>query len=167
MTVETYKIKGWEEPETGLLIAENDNWILVKHVPVDYVVDGYKLYAKKYIKSRETGEEEIQIAKVLTLKGVTPTPPKTFEFKEVGEMLIWSESVYGLFEFQDEAEEELFYGKINLMKKNKFMIDMVLADGQIDNAYDYEFSLKKIRAITFEADYFECIRLLMADAAKA
>ena len=51
MKVETYKIKGWREKETGLLIAENEEWVLVKHIPVDYMVDGYKLYQKKFIKN--------------------------------------------------------------------------------------------------------------------
>ena len=30
MIVETFKVKDWEDSDSGLLIAENENWILVK-----------------------------------------------------------------------------------------------------------------------------------------
>lgn len=35
-----------EDDETGMLLFENDEWILVKHIPVDYQIDGFKIYNK-------------------------------------------------------------------------------------------------------------------------
>jgi hypothetical protein len=163
MKVESFKIKGWKKKETGLLVSENNEWILVKHIPVDYMIDGYKLYQKKFIKKRETNSKEDKIARVLSLKNIEDTKPNNFEFGEVYDILKWSESNYGLFEFQDMDEKELFYGKINQIKNNKFIINMILADGKIEENYDYEFSINKIRSITFESEYFESIRLLMLD----
>ena len=43
---------------------------------------------------------------------------------------------------------------------------MIKSNGQIEENYDFDFSLKKIRSITFETDYFESIRLLMNDETK-
>ena len=40
MKIEAFKIKGWSVKETGLVVAENEDWLLVKHIPIDYVVDG-------------------------------------------------------------------------------------------------------------------------------
>ena len=88
------------------------------------------------------------------------------EEKQTKTKIKWCEDTYGIFEFQDMNEKELFYGKINRIKKNKFIIDMVLSDGKIEKEYDYEFSLNKIRVITFETDYFESIKLLMQDELK-
>jgi len=51
--VETYEVTYWEDSESGLLIAENEEWILVKHIPVDYVIDGYRLYKKEFVAKRE------------------------------------------------------------------------------------------------------------------
>lgn len=51
MRVERFEIQDWEEPQTVLLLAENEEWVLVKHIPVDFVVDGYKLYKKQFILS--------------------------------------------------------------------------------------------------------------------
>jgi hypothetical protein len=163
MKVETYKIKGWKEKETGLLIAENEDWILVKHIPVDYVVDGYKLYKKEYIKKRIVKGKEAKITRVLELKETPTDLPKGFKFDTVIELLKWSEKTYGLFEFQDKKEGELFYGKINTVESDFLVIDMIKASGKIEKEYDYDFLLSKIRAIAFETDYFEAIRLLMSD----
>lgn len=164
--VESYKIKGWKKKETGLLISENENWILVNHIPVDYVLDGFKLYQKKFVTERTSGASEKQIERVLNLKNKKTPELKDFVFNKVLEILKWSEKKYGLFEFQDKGETELFYGKINRTEKDILIIDMIKSNGQIEVDYDFEFSLKKIRSITFETDYFESVRLLMADEIK-
>ncbi len=165
MKIESYKIKGWRETETGIVISENEDWILVNHI-VDYVLDGYKLYRKKYIKRRIYGDSEKQIERVLKLKNKKAQKPKEFVFKNLIETLKWSEKKYGIFEFQDKKEHELFYGKINRIENDILIIDMVKSNGKIEKEYDFEFSLKKIRSITFETDYFESIRLLMNDEMK-
>jgi hypothetical protein len=166
MKVETYKIKGWREKETGLLIAENEEWVLVKHIPVDYMVDGYKLYQKKFIKKRISRDAEGQIAKVLQLKNVKAIPPKGFKFEGALDILKWVEKTYGLFEFQDKDESDLFYGRLNQIENDFFIIDMITADGVIEKEYEFDFSINKIRSITFESDYFESIRLLMLEELK-
>jgi len=166
MKVESYKIKGWKEKETGVLISENEDWILVNHIPADYALDGFKLYRKRFVKKRISETSEKQIERVLNLKGKKAPELKEFVFNNVLETLKWSEKKYGLFEFQDKAETELFYGKINRTENDILIIDMVKSNGQIEIDYDFEFSLNKIRSITFETDYFESIRLLMADERK-
>ncbi len=166
MKVETFKIKGWKEKVTGILISENENWILVNHIPVDYALDGFKLYRKKFIKKRISGASEKKVERVLNLKNKKTPELKDFKFNDVLNTLKWSEKTYGLFEFQDKKETELFYGKINRAENDNLIIDMIKSNGQIENDYDFEFSLNKIRSITFETDYFESIRLLMTDEIK-
>ena len=166
MKVESYKIKGWKKKETGVLISENNDWILVNHIPVDYVIDGFKLYRKTFIKKRINGESEKKIERVLNLKNKNIPELNGFEFNNVLETLKWSEKKYGLFEFQDKGETELFYGKINRTENDILIIDMIKSNGKIEENYDFEFSIKKIRSITFETDYFESIRLLMNDEIK-
>ena len=166
MKVESFKIKGWKEKVTGVIISENENWILVNHIPVDYVIDGFKLYRKKFIKKRESIKSEKKIERVLNLKNKKLPELKDFSFNNTLETLKWSEKKYGLFEFQDKEETELFYGNINRTEKDILIIDMIKANGQIETDFDFEFSLKKIRSITFETDYFESVRLLMIDEMK-
>ncbi|WP_062059856.1 hypothetical protein [Aquimarina longa] len=162
MKVETYTIKGWEEKETGLLIDENEDWILVKHIPVDYVIDGYRLYRKNTIQKRKSKSKEEKIARVLRLKNIEIKAPSTFKFTNSIDILRWCEQQYGLFEFQD-TEASLFYGKLSSATDHIFIIDMIQPDGSIEKQYNYDFLPSDIVSITFETDYFESIRLLMND----
>lgn len=159
--VETYEIEGWEDAETGLLISENKDWILVKHIPVDYVIDGYRLYKKEFITKRQPAKKAEQIEKVLELKGIKVEQPNNFEFADTLNLLKWCEAEFGLFEFQDEDDTELFYGKINSVDGNELVIDMIHSDATIEPEYEYDFALDEIRVITFLTDYFISIQLLM------
>ncbi|PKV52410.1 hypothetical protein ATE84_4525 [Aquimarina sp. MAR_2010_214] len=165
MKVETYKITGWKEKETGLLISENEDWILVKHIPVDYVIDGYKLYRKSAVQKRKSKSKEDKISRVLQLKNVKTNKPDTFSFGSALEILKWSEEKYDVFEFQD-TEAELFYGKLNRVIGDMFHIDLITSNGRVEKDYDYDFLTDDIIAITFETDYFESVRLLMNDELK-
>ena len=163
MLVETYKIKGWKKRETGLLVAENKDWILVKYIAEDYLIDGYKLFQKKYIKKRTTGPEEKLQARVLKLKKIKATKPKKFKFGTLPNVLRWVEKTYGLFEFQDNEEKELFFGKISQFNGDDLIIDMINTEGGIEKNENWVFSAKKIRSITFDSDYFKSLILLMND----
>ncbi len=165
MKVETYTIEGYQGKERGALIAENEEWILVKHIPIDYVIDGYRVYKKKYIKKRKSKTKEEKIARVLKLKNIQLERPANFKFGNDLEMLAWSEQTYGLFEFQDN-DTELFYGTICATADTNFIINMIKANGKIIPEYDYEFTTEEIQVIAFESDYFESIRLLMNDELK-
>jgi hypothetical protein len=167
MRVESFKISGWEDEETGLIVDENGEWIFVKHIPADYVIDGYTLYNKKHIEERIHSEVEEQIEKVLKLKGVKKDRPSGFQLMDTVSTLKWLEETYGLFEFQDNDQNELFYGQINRVINNYILIiDMIKTSGEVEVEYDYEFEIEEIRAITFESDYFNSIKLLYEDQKK-
>lgn len=161
MQVEKLKIKGWKKKVVGIIISENNQWVLVKHVEVDYLVDGFKIYNKNFIIKRIPVSENDSLHIVLNLKKVALDFPKSFKFCSTIELLKWSEKKYGLFEFQDDVENELFYGKLNSFNKDEFIIDMIKSDGKIEFKYDYSFDLNEIRSLAFESDYFNSIILLM------
>jgi len=161
MKVETFTFKDWTHTETGVVLAENEDWILINHIPSDYLIDGYKLYKKKFVKSRKSKKIEKQIAAVLKLKKAKCRKPKKFKFGKTIDLLKWVEKKYGYFEFQDDIEGELFYGKVNEVDKKSLFIDLIDAQGRVDEACDLQFKINKIRTITFDTDYFRAIGLLM------
>ncbi|MFT4666677.1 MAG: hypothetical protein ACI8YQ_001333 [Polaribacter sp.] len=166
LKVETYKIKSWKETVTGLVISENKSWVLVQNVPSDYRLDGYTLYRKAFIKKRMNKTDEKQVERVLKLRKTQITMPKKLKFGSTSSILKSLEKKFGLFEFQDYDEDVLFYGKINKLKKDKLVIDMIKSDGTIEKKFDATFSLNKIRAISFGTDYFNAIVLMMKDGLK-
>ncbi|CAL2083190.1 conserved protein of unknown function [Tenacibaculum sp. 190524A02b] len=159
MKIERYKIKDWEEEELGVFLDENEEWILVKSIPVDFQVDGYKLIKKEYIEERIADENPV-LQKVLELKNLTFENPENFDFKSTIEFLKWVEEKYGCFEFQDEIEDELFYGILKEVNKESFYIDSITSKGTIDLDFDVEFSIKDVRVVSFGSDYFNSISLL-------
>lgn len=166
MKVETIKLVDWNQPEVGLIVAENEEWLLMKHIPVDYFVDGYKLYNKTFISQRHHTVEEQKIEYVLNLKGCQPCLPTDFTFADSVGLLLWVEARYGLFEFQDDEESMLVYGKMKKTFPEYFLIDFINSDGVVDHFYDYPFKRDQVRIITFGTDYHQSIRLLWLDNQK-
>ena len=165
LKVETFNIKKWNDLVTGLILSENKDWILVHNIPSDYRLDGYTIYRKKFVKKRIRKADEKFVEKVLGLRKKETAAPPNFKFGTDVDMLKWVEKTYGLFEFQDHDDSILFYGKINNIKKDKLIIDMVKSDGTIEKKFETPFSLKKIRSITFDSDYFKAVVLLMKNQA--
>ncbi len=160
MKIENYQIGDWEDLETGVFLDENDDWILIKSIPSDYEIDGYKLLNKSYVENRfETENSEI-IQKVLELKEIEIKRPKDFKFKNTLGTLKWLEEIYGCFEFQEEEEEDLFYGVLESFDIENFSMDSIQSDGIIDLDFDEVFKIKEVRTISFESDYFRSISLL-------
>lgn len=87
MRVERFKIRNWEEEQIGLVIDEADDWVLVKHIPVDYVIDGYRLYRKKFIEKRYRHTKDSRTEKVLSLRNLKADKPDWFRFTGVIETL--------------------------------------------------------------------------------
>lgn len=166
METQKIEIKDWEMPETGVILAENEEWILIQAIPVDFKVDGYKLIAKKYIADQYTTIEEELIDRVLELRNFEATIPSFFEWGTTAKMLQNLEKKYGLVEFQSKDEEELFYGKKLQFSVKKMNMDMVFTDGSVDSDYDEVVDIETIRVITFDSDYFNAIALLMQDSNK-
>jgi hypothetical protein len=113
MNVESFKIDDWEDLQTGIILLENSDWLLTKYIPVDYVTDGFKLYNKAYVTNRINGENERKIERVLTLKGEEPIIPEGFAFLDTIGLLEWVQEKFDIFEFADEEEDSVFYGRIS------------------------------------------------------
>jgi hypothetical protein len=164
--VESLTIENWDENQTGLIVDENENWLLVKHIAGDYVIDGYRIYRKDYIAHRENGDNEKKIERVFRLRNIRANIPEGFIFSDPEGLLRWCQEVFGLFEFQDDTQDELFYGRINSIEESILIIDFIDASGITEKEYDFEFDLDAIRAISFSSDYFESIRVLWIDENK-
>lgn len=160
MKIENYRIADWEVPETGVFLDENEGWILIKSIPGDYQLDGFKLLNKNHIVERSKVENSSLIQKVIELKEIKVQNPSDFKFGNTIEILQRLEKKYGCFEFQDEVEEELFYGTLGEYDDESFSIGFIKSDGTLDLDFDEVFEIQDIRTISFESDYFNSISLL-------
>jgi hypothetical protein len=162
-----YFLQDWDDPIMGQLVAEDPFWVLIRYIPADYCIDGYKIINKSFITETERTEFEERVEKVLRLRGHTPKVPETFRFGDTLELLNWIERKYGMFEFQDADETAMFIGQMNTVLEDDYLlIDFIDATGQMDEDYDYEFEIAEIRTLTFDTDYFNAIKLLYKDTLK-
>ncbi|MFD2721998.1 hypothetical protein ACFST9_24990 [Hymenobacter monticola] len=159
--VEYVQLAGWETNEVGLWVAENDDWLLLRHIPADYAVDGYVLLVKEHIVSRKPHRDRKQVEQVLKLKGIQPELPPHFAFLELVEMMRWVEQRYGLVEFAHE-EESSFFGWIAQVDAVHLWIDFLTPKGirDVHQEDDKPFLLSEIQVIKFDTDYFNSIKML-------
>lgn len=160
MKVESFKIKGWKEGVIGVLIEENDDWVLIGDISSDYHVDGFALLRKSKIKKRETKAWEEQVALVLSLQKYEPSLRKGFKFGTVKSMLTWIEKSYGLFAFQDKLEESMEVGTMEDLKGNVLGLNFLMTDGRYDEDFIYDYKVKQIRKISFDSQYLNALGLL-------
>ena len=162
--VEYVEFANWEEYTVGLLLAENDEWLLMRKLPVDYVVDGYILVAKAHIVARGVDQKRRQIARVLKLKGVTSEVPKGFSFGNTVDMLRWIEQKYKIFQVQDE-EETLFCGQFRDSDETHYRINSLSPRAELNLDYDMWFNFSELITVEFDTDYLNSLLLLWQDKA--
>lgn len=159
--VEYVQLVGWEASVVGLWLAENEDWLLLRQIPVDYAVDGYVLLVKEHIASRKPERYRKQTEQILKLKGIKSEVPLGFEFLEKVEMLRWVEQTYSLIEFADE-EETTFLGWINKTDAVHLWVDFLTPRCTLDasNGDEKPFVLSEIQLVRFDTDYFNSLKLL-------
>lgn len=143
----------------GLWVAENEEWLLLRCIPVDYVVDGYVLVVKQHIVSRKPQRGRKQLEQVLRLKGIKAEAPPGFVFPETIEMLRWVEQRYGLVEFTDK-EQCTFLGWVRAADAVHLWFDSLSPDGTLFLDKDDLFVISEIQLICLDADYFNSLKLL-------
>lgn len=166
--VEYVQLAGWEVDVVGLWVAENDDWLLLRSIPADYVVDGYVLLAKQHIAGRKPKRSRERVEQVLKLKGVEADAPEGFAFYDVVGMLQWIEQRYGLVEFADE-EDSMFLGWIRKVDTVHLWFDMLEADGTVslNSTREQDVVIEEVQLIYFDTDYFNSIKLLWQHTAQS
>jgi hypothetical protein len=159
--VEYVQLAGWETDQVGLWVAENEEWLLLRHIPADYVLDGYVLFAKAHILSRKPHRDRKQVEQVLKLKGAKADLPPNFAFSGLVDMIRWVEKHYDLVEFTDE-EECTFFGWVKETDAVHLWVDTLSPNGTVRvlNNGEPPFVLSEIQFIRFDTDYFNSIKLL-------
>jgi len=166
MKVESYKIKGWEEGVIGVLIKENEEWVLIGDISSDYHVDGYALLRKSKIKKRSTKDWENQVALVLSLQKYEPSLRKGFKFGSLESMLKWIQKEYGIFAFQDKIEESMEVGTMEDITDKVLGLNFLMTDGRYDDDYIYDYKVNQIRKVSFGTHYLNALDLLQAHHAE-
>lgn len=155
MKIESFKVKGWVDRIFGIVIKENEDWIVLKQVQLDFSPGDLLLLKKKYCKKRRYGvQEKIFMGKV-TWEVDDSCLPKSFEFRNTMDQLKWLEKELGIIQFQDGNRSALSTGYLYKIKKKKFKIDLLKTNGTLFEAYDFKYKMSKVRVIVLKSEGLE------------
>jgi hypothetical protein len=152
----TILLRGSKSVLSGILLCEGLEWILLKYVPVDYVLDGYMLIRTRYIKKIERKEEEIFNESVIRLKLIDKEFDKSYpELDEISNILycLLQEKIVIQLVLHDDTV--CYIGKIKKLFSKMVRIQNLDSKGNWENESSYP--LERIRTIQFDNDYINSL----------
>ena len=162
MDIYNYDLKDWDDYITGVLLMENEDWILLHELPGDYQTDGYCLMNKSQIVDYFKDEDSELKERVLQLKSYKPELPEGVLLGELDDMLRAIEAHYYLFGVQDE-EDTIRIGTIQSIVANELRLNFINTFGEMSDETPEPIFKTDIQTVTFGTDYLHSIHLLWKD----
>lgn len=142
---------------SGFLLDYNEDWILLKTNPADYVIDGYTIVRNKRIVEVYQDEDEEFIEAVISLKGITPVYDKEIPLENIQDIFRYLDSKYEMFAFVQKSEKTIYPGRLVEINDKKIRIEWI--DTRARWVGERKFKLDKIRTIEFDNDYLNSLKL--------
>lgn len=153
----SFKYRDRKKIISGYLIDFNDDWTLIKHNPVDYIIDGYMILKTNMILKCKRGDYEEFREKVLIAKNIKVTENDIFPISNLSETLQLISDRFGAFKIEKKDDSLCYIGKfIKLTKENLIIQEM---DTKAKWVECMQHKLKSIRIIEFDIDYNNSLML--------
>ena len=151
----SFKIKYREQKEQGVVIADGENWILTKYIFSDYIVDGFMLFNKRYIKSIERGEDEIFFEKILKANNKINISNLSIPLS-TDELLQWLEYNQIVFQIDPKDEDVCYIGRILKILDKSIRFKAISAKAVWLDGYDL-YRINSLMMISFDTDYINSV----------
>lgn len=157
----SFKLNNRIEPIYGIVVDYNDEWTILKHNPVDYVVDGFLIINNSKIKGFRKDSEEKFRGKVIKLKEVAFGDIRIqIDLNSKQNIFESISSKYKLVEFELKSEHIVYIGKITSVE-DKFIHIKSLSPTAKWNKEPKKIRISDIRLIQFDNDYLNSLNLLL------
>ncbi len=154
----SFKIKDRKRLESGILLVEGEDWVLISSIFSDYIVDGYMLINKKYITSIHRTEKEMFTEKVLKASDKTDIVPYIdIPHLSIDSLFKWLEDKHIVFQIDNRDENQCWIGKILDSTKKSIFLTPLTPKGEWDKSLYYAFRKANIRIISFNSDYINSL----------
>ena len=145
---------------TGFLIDWTEDWILIKNNPVDFIIDGYTILKNKNIKSIIQDEDHEFTERVIKLKGSKTSSEEIIPLTDLPTIVSFLQSKYEIFQIAKKSDKAVYLGKLMELNDEELIIDFLGPEGLFEG--EMNFRLTKIRAIEFDTDYINSLKLIVA-----
>lgn len=164
MQVQSFKLRGYH-PFAGVTLRQGAVRVLVQSIPVDYVLDGYRLLLGHRL-TASSSELEQQVALVLHLKGALPlaVPPYPVDSDyELFNMLRETQEVIAIY----LSDDSCLVGRVHRVSGASFHLHLLSSKGRWLEVHPFRF--ERIKIVESGTDYLHSLQLLSAhnDALKA
>lgn len=151
----SFKMKYRKEREQGIVIEEGKEWIIIKYMFSDYIVDGFMLLNKRYIELIERTENEIFFEKVL--KANNKLDIKSLDIPlSTNELLKWLKDTQTLFQIDPKDESVCYIGHIIDILDKSIRFKAISAKGEWLDGYDL-YRINSLMMISFDTDYINSL----------
>lgn len=164
-TMEQYKnhvvsvrVRGYEAVN-GILLDAAEHWVVVKHIPNDYVVDGLLLINAKYVLSIGDGKWDGLTERVLRLKKVDFEEKHSVNLSSNQAAYNYLLSSRHLVQISLGDESAVYIGRVIKVNDNSFRCQMLSVKGEWDNEQSFKYD--SVRMLGLHNDYVESLTLLV------
>ena len=157
MQVQSFKLRGFK-PFGGVTLRQGATRVLVHSIPVDYVLDGYRLLLGHRL-TASSSESEQQVALVLQLKGGLPlaVPPYPVDSDhELFSQLRERQELIAIY----LSEDSCLVGRVHRVSGASFHLHLLSPKGQWLGVHPFRF--ERIKIIESGTDYLHSLHLLAA-----
>ncbi|MEK6450029.1 MULTISPECIES: hypothetical protein [Myroides] len=143
----------------GIVLAYNEEWLLIKSNPVDYIIDGYQLIRIDKITTVERDENILFIEEVLKAK-LVDFYSKPINLKEnIFDTLEDIDRKYGAFGIEFKDVNDCYIGKFMESEDLEYFAFEELADNGEWQEEIEEFNILNVYSIDFDGDYIQSLLL--------
>lgn len=141
----------------GVKIKEGNQWVLVNHNLVDYVLDGYSFINKKYIKKVVEVSKEVIDYKIIKMRYDEKISDSFSDLllESYQSLLSSFLNTSKLVAFEFESSEYCIIGVITKINEKSFRINKLSTKGIFLGEENFEFN--SIRIIDIETDYLNAL----------
>ena|SRR5688572_18433455 len=146
-----------QKPIDGIVIDYDDDWMLLKSNPTDYIIDGYAIVKNQNIRDIVRGDEEKWREKVIKLKK-TKTLKSKIPLDSLESILKALTKKFEIFTLYIKEDDVCWLGKLKSIDEKSLVIDDLTTKGKWDG--QMTFKTKDIRVIEFDTDYINSLKLV-------
>lgn len=143
----------------GYVVDYNNDWTLMKYNPVDYIIDGYIIFAHKNIEGFRRDINEKWREKVIKLKGLELSEKDIIPLTNLEAILRCLTDNFGVFQLYTKSEKACYLGRLKSIDAKQLVIDYLNTKGKW--AGQAKFRPNDIRVIEFDTDYINSLKLVL------
>ena len=159
MKFRNYKIRGYQNPESGIEISRGPDWILLQDNPTDFFIDGLKFIHRSYVIREVHTSYDALMRDVLKLKKIDQSQEIDAQLKDQPLFEYFFQSGK-LIQIYQTRQNSTLIGKVVRVSANSFKLRLLGTKGEWQEELSFRYA--RIRVLKFGTDYLKSFELYVS-----